>query len=88
LPLLRRKPARYFTAGVLSGPRGTLDRLLKVVTFRLPVQRGFVVRSRVAIDILEKSNSEAARWWRENVPRMLRPSRCFLFAPECCERVE
>jgi hypothetical protein len=49
---------------------------------------GFVVASLTAIEILEKSNPEAARWWRENAPHATRPQNKFLFAPDCCERVE
>jgi hypothetical protein len=46
------------------------------------------VSSQLAIEILERSNADAGRWWRENVPRMVRSRRYFLFAPECCERME
>jgi hypothetical protein len=65
-----------------------MEGILKFLAFRFQLQRGFAVSSLAAIEILEKSNADAGRWWRENVPRMVRSRRYFLFAPECCERLE
>ena len=87
LPLSRSKPHRYFGTGVLSGPRSTIQALIHLFTFRLKVHTGFVVPSLAAIEILEKSNPDAARWWRENAPHTIQPRRHFLFTPECSERV-
>jgi hypothetical protein len=88
LPLFRDKPLRYLGSGVLTGPRSIVQKLIHLVTFRLRVETGFVVSSLAAIEILERSNSGAARWWRENAAHTVRPGRYFLFSPECCERLK
>jgi hypothetical protein len=87
LPLLRDKPLRYLGSGVLSGPRSFVATLVHLVTLRLTVHTGFVVPSLTAVEILEKSDPVAARWWRDNAPHMVRRGRNFLFSPECCERI-
>jgi len=87
LPLLRDKPLRYLGSGVLTGPRSFVGTLIHLVTFRLRIQTGFVVPSLLAIEILEKADPGAARWWRENAPHTARRGRHFLFSPECCELV-
>jgi hypothetical protein len=87
LPLLRDKPLRYLGSGVLSGPRSFVATLIHLMTFRLKVYTAFVVPSLTAVEILEKSDPVAARWWRANAPHTVRRGRYFLFSPECCERV-
>ena len=88
LPLVYERPRRFLGSGVLSGPDGIIATIVHLLTFRLHAQTGYVVPSLAAIEILEKSNPDAARWWRENVPRALRPRHKFLFDTACCERVE
>jgi hypothetical protein len=88
LPLLQDKPLRYLGSGVLTDPRSFLQTLVHLITFRLSVQTGFVVPSLAAIEILEKSDPVAARWWRENAPHTVRRGRNFLFSSEGCERVQ
>jgi len=87
LPLLRDKPLRYLGSGVLTGPRSFVAMLVHLVTFRLTLHTGYVVPALTAVEILEKGNPAAARWWRENAPHAIRRGRLFLFSPECCERV-
>src|SRR4029450_1901344 len=88
LPLKRKNPQRYLGSGVLSGPRSAIQTLIHLFTFRLKVHTGFVVPSLTAVEILERTQPTAARWWRENAPHTMRPRRYFLFPPECCERVQ
>ncbi len=88
LPLVYERPRRFLGSGVLSGPDGIIATIIHLLTFRLQAQTGYVVPSLAAIEILEKANADAARWWRKNVPRALRPRHKFLFDPVCCERVE
>jgi hypothetical protein len=87
LPLLRDKPLRYLGSGVLTGPRSLIATLVHLVTFRLKVHTAYVVPSLPAIQVLERADPVAARWWRENAPHAIRRGRHFLFSPECCERV-
>jgi hypothetical protein len=88
LPLLRDKPLRYLGSGVLSGPRSLVATLLHLITFRLKVYTAYVVPSLAAIEILERADPAAARWWRENAPHTVRRGRHFLFSPECCKRAD
>jgi len=88
LPLQHETPRRYLGSGVLSGPRSTFQTLVHLFTFRLKVQTGFVVPSLIAIEILERTQPNAARWWRENASHTARPKRYFLFSSDCCERVQ
>ncbi len=87
LPLRYDAPRRYLGSGVLSGPRNKLQTLVHLLTFKLKIQTGFVVPSLAAIEILEKTQPDAARWWRENAPHTVRPGRNFLFSTDCCVRV-
>jgi hypothetical protein len=88
LPVFRKNPGYYLASGVLTGPRSVMDGILNFFAFRFQLQRGFAVPSLVAVEILEKSKPDAARWWRENAPRTIRPRRYFVFSAECCEPVE
>lgn len=89
LPLARGedKPDTVHTSGVLSGPRNRFVALLWGLMGRLKKETGFAVEVAAALDILEPTAPEAARWWRENVPRLMRPRRKFLFHASVCEPV-
>jgi hypothetical protein len=50
--------------------------------------QGFAVRVVDAIAALESHNAEAAQWWRDNTPDIIRPGQLFVFAGEACELVE
>ena len=49
---------------------------------------GFAVRVLDAVRALEGHNAEAARWWRENTPDLIKPGELFLYPGEACELVE
>lgn len=68
-----------FTSGVLSGPRSVFSRIGALVTGKLQRRSGFIVETQAAIAVLEKSSPEAAAWWQENTPHLLRPRRYFVF---------
>ena len=88
LPLHRERPGRYLGSGVLSGPRTVGASLFRLLTFRFALHQGYAVPTLPAIEVLERSNPVAARWWRENTPHVVRARRYFIFPAECCERVE
>ena len=53
--------------------------------------RPFKVRlcpSLAGIEVLEKFNPSAARWWRENTPHLLHARRYLIFPAECCKPVD
>jgi hypothetical protein len=82
-----RGPRQVLTSGVLSGPRNRLIALWWRLRGRLPRKSGYAVDAIAAVGILERTAPEAAAWWRQNVPRLQRRGRKFLFAPSACEIV-
>jgi hypothetical protein len=88
LPSRRKRPGRYLAAGILSGPRSIGERLKYLLAVRYRVQSGYIVPTLSAIEVLERSNPAAARWWRENAPHAVRARRFLLFPTECCQPVE
>ena len=81
LPLAQRKAqARLlFTSGVLSGPRGFFASIGALLAGKLQRRSGFVVETQAAIAVLATSSPEAAAWWQENTPHLLRKTRYFVF---------
>ena len=49
---------------------------------------GFVVQVIDAVRELERHSAEAARWWRENAPHLLRAGQLFVFPEDVCELVD
>ena len=45
---------------------------------------GYRVEARRAVDILAGVSPEAADWWRQNTPAILRPGGLFMFHAEAC----
>ena len=80
-------PRQTWTSGVLSGPRNRLIALWWAWRGRLTRKSGYAVDAIAAVDILERTAPEAAAWWRQNVPRLQRRNRKFLFAPSACQIV-
>ena len=81
LPLAqtRAAPLSLLTGGVLSGPKGLVSFVLAWVAGRSNRRSGFVVETRAAIAELEATSPEAAAWWRENAPHMMRAGKYFVF---------
>ena len=79
-----RGPRQTWTSGVLSGPRNRLIALWWALRGRLTQKSGYAVDAVAAVRILERTAPEAAAWWRQNVPRLQRRGRKFLFAPSAC----
>jgi hypothetical protein len=49
---------------------------------------GYVVQGRVALEHLAAHSTEAAAWWRENVPAVLEPGYQFIFPVENCQKLD
>ena len=90
LPLApgERGPRSPYTIGVLTGPKGFFDALIGLLLGRLTRQTGYVVDANVAVNLLGGHSPEAARWWLENAPHLLRRGRRFVFSAEVCELAE
>jgi hypothetical protein len=50
--------------------------------------QGFAVRVVDAIAALEGHNPQAARWWQQNTPHIIKPGQLFIFVEQACELVE
>jgi len=81
LPLVQKgSDAKIFsTAGVLSGPRNAFSCLFALLTGKFVRASGYLIESRAAIQILDAAHPEAAEWWRQNTPDLIRPRRYFVF---------
>lgn len=81
LPLVQQgSAAKVFpTAGVLSGPRNVLSCLFAWLTGKFVRESGYLVESLAAIQVLEAAHPEAAAWWKQNTPHLIRPRRYFVF---------
>jgi len=55
--------------------------------FGLRLIRGYPVRVRDALAILDGRNPAAAQWWRENAPLLVARNSLFLFEAAACEEV-
>jgi len=80
-------PRQTCTSGVLSGPRNRLIALWWALRGRLKRQTGYAVDAIAAVRILEATAPDAASWWRQNVPRLQRRKRKFLFHQSACQMV-
>ena len=72
--------------GVLTGPKSCLG-LLVMPLLRRNRTDGYVVPVLDAVAILEGQHPNAAKWWRENVPHMMKAGRAFVFDGSVCELV-
>ena len=68
-------------------PKGKIGRALARLLRRLVPARGYLINAAQAVDILEDSKPEAARWWRENTPQMLDGRANLMFHEWACRRV-
>jgi hypothetical protein len=86
LPLLlwHGKKREWRSAGVLTGPKSLFARLSALFSGALQRQSGYAVVVLDAIAALAVTHPEAARWWRENAPHVVRPGKVFVFAAEAC----
>lgn len=85
LPLWRARPKPWRSAGVLTGPKTIFARVSALLSGRLSRSEGYAVRVTDAIAVLERVRPDAAAWWRENTPHLVRPGKVFVFAAELCQ---
>ena len=78
-----RQRGKRRALGVLSGEkRPWLARLFGDRTID-----GYPVRVLDALQVLERADLYAARWWRENTPHMVAGNRFFIFDAAACEEI-
>jgi len=90
LPLAggRSSPRSVLTSGVLSGPKSFLASLAALFSGKLVRRSGYAVETTAAVAILATKSPEAAAWWRENTPQLVRRGRYFVFPYEVGRVVE
>lgn len=84
LPLWPSRAKPWRSSGVLTGPRTIFARLSALLSGRFSRREGYAVRVTEAIAALERVRPDAAAWWRENAPHLVRPGKMFVFAAEVC----
>jgi hypothetical protein len=47
-------------------------------------EKGYVVESSAALDVLAAANPQAAEWWRTNTPHLWERGKWLGFDEECC----
>ena len=83
-PMGRRR-RWYGVSGVLTGPKGCLPSLLQWLMGRAETAEGYAVEALRAVEILSMDSPEAAAWWHQHVPHLMKPGRLFVFHAEVCE---
>jgi hypothetical protein len=89
LPLPDDMPSRpmyHPSQGVLTGAKTPLGQILSQL-LRPRRTLGYSIEVLDAIAVLERSSPDAARWWREPVPRMMHSGDRFVFGADECEEV-
>jgi hypothetical protein len=81
-------PSEAGVSGVLTGPRGLLARIWRLLTGQYEVRWQYLVLVDDALDVLEEASPEAAAWWRENTPHLIGRGRSFGFTAEVCEELD
>jgi hypothetical protein len=72
-------------AGVLTGPRHFVARLLNLLGGTCRHEDVYVVGVCDAVEALAATRPEAAMWWRDNLPELVRPGRWFAFPAAVCQ---
>ena len=85
MPLAAKRQRMWRTLGVMSGPSNALAQVFALVRGKSIKIDGFAVLAKVAVARLESDQPQAAQWWRENAPDLLKGSRCFVFDADACE---
>jgi hypothetical protein len=81
LPLAQRSldPHVFLTAGVLSVPVGRVRSLIALLSGKFKREPGYLVECMAAVEALSKASPEAANWWRENTPHLMKKGQYFVF---------
>ena len=84
LPVSQGSLVYYLGQGILTGAWSWVGRLFALLRGRVNVGFGYPVIGAEAIAVLERSNPDAAKWWRENAAHVLQPGRVLVFRAESC----
>ena len=85
--MVKGSPVAYPAQGVLTGARSWFGRLWALLRGRVKAGVGYAVNAAEAVGVLERTNPEAAAWWRKNVPHLFDPGRTFVFTASACKPI-
>ena len=91
IPLPHGRSAKRRTIlghGVLTGPKSLLGNVWALLTRRYVKWDAYTVDASAAVDALARSQPDAAQWWRENTPYLLKPGKKLAFPADVCELQE
>jgi hypothetical protein len=89
LPLvLHQDKGRHFLTHSVTEKPGFFASLWRILTGKSGKQEGFAVATMAAIAVLEQSSPDAAQWWREHAPQLIKPGHHFVFRTDCCHLLE
>lgn len=72
------------THGVTTGPKSLMAKIAACFTGNFQRIKGYRVRAQVAVDILAAKRPDAADWWRENAPHLVRAGQVLVFNDDAC----
>jgi hypothetical protein len=61
---------------------------MEVLSWKQECTTGYAVEGRAALERLAAHAPEAAAWWRENVPHVLKAGYQFIFPVESCQKLD
>jgi hypothetical protein len=61
--------------------------LLALLFGRAERHTGYLVSSKVALDLLAARSPDAVDWWRKNAPRFFESGQGFIFSSDSCEEI-
>jgi hypothetical protein len=85
LPTSQSAKKHWRGVGVLTGPTRALQLWWALLRGRTISVTGYLVDSKIAVDLLGEKNAAAAQWWRENTPELIASGRGFVFDADACE---
>jgi|GEM_PF-4319149 len=85
LPLAAKRQRVWIGFGVLSGPTNVLAEVWAMLRGESTKTDGYLVNAKLAVELLDEVEPNAAQWWRENTQRLLTGSQSFVFDAAACE---
>ena len=85
LPTIRPDSRTYCGAGVLSGPKTLWAFFAAWFGGKLFPYQGYTVSALKAVELLDAVRPDAARWWREHTPHLMRRGQAFVFDEPACQ---
>jgi hypothetical protein len=83
-----QKVVNIYIAGVLTKPRNILSAIIGYLLKKYDKKNVYLVNAIQAVSILSKASNDAANWWKENTPYLLKDNSVLCFEENELEFVE